>query len=345
MANPYCDFLPPGLADNNIAIQKLAYSMALSHSYATNSARIENVTYCIWNYILLALTQERADHIIIPQHVMEFVGDETDDSADTSMHTEAIANDNKLYPDFAIIRIALEGPEIPNINLHSWRDLFAKLRRSPVPALVEVKRPASRRNDKKAATELRVSLREAMADVLMQAFYLFSDVDLHQERIILIVGSGEWWRWRLATRQQIFDSVEKIRAMEDYNHDVEMMFVLRPLAEGAKKDLDTAYKGKVKAQELPDRQRSQRQAERKVTESFPEINESSGKCKARRGGQGSSNDEGQPGDPSDQPGDESVVDDINDAYPLDGYWSLKLKLWTNASNQRLYLVHKSLGEM
>ena len=42
--------------------------------------------------------------------------------------------------------------------------------------------------------------------------------------------------------------------------------------------------------------------------------------------------------------EEDVVNNVQDAYPPPGKFSLNMKLWTPASNQRMFLIHQELGK-
>jgi hypothetical protein len=137
------DFSLPGVQHDNGMMAKLLYSTALSYSGANNCAHLEHITYCLWTHILIALTDDRSDLIIAPQWVVQLFDKPADDHGDTSLDITFTVpkRTQKLFPDFAVLRIVHKDAAAPLPPLCNWRNL--KLKRCPAPILVEIKRPAS----------------------------------------------------------------------------------------------------------------------------------------------------------------------------------------------------------
>jgi hypothetical protein len=100
------NFSLPGVQCHGaVTIEKFLYCTALAYSSANNRARLEHLTYCIWNHILIALTDDHSDLIIAPQWVVQLFNKPEDDHGDILLDVTFTMSKKtkKLFPDFAVI--------------------------------------------------------------------------------------------------------------------------------------------------------------------------------------------------------------------------------------------------
>lgn len=227
-------FILPGRLTNPLAFTKLQIAKAYALSRSCNPRNIEFPLYGLWSQYLMDLTSDSRFLIVIPQHLLYYVptedssdSDEGDsnveDLADTSISTidsrpstKPERSAKEILPDFAIIRV------ICRFRNYVLRPTYLnlKIRYAGVPILVEVKRGGSRSLD--GVDFLRstsVEVERAMDDLYRQAAYMFT-MHQRQKYVVLVACSGIYWSCTLIDRDNIMDRVAQ-QPTDDFQPDVD----------------------------------------------------------------------------------------------------------------------------
>lgn len=377
------EFLLPGVQRHpRVTSTKLMYATILAYSSTNNTARVEHITYSIWNHILVALTDDREDLVVAPQWLVRLFTAHDQDLGDTSFDTQPNTRTTRiLVPDFAVIQMKRKNSETPLPLLRLWRQV--KLKQCPVPVLVEAKRPPSRRI---ADTNFRATkeiINRAQKDASNQASYLFSR-KISQPWVIIIASSGKWWRWRIVTKKQIETELRRMRKSRDGDFRLTMKFINEGVHDapsgsesseyGNKSDEDVSeesegldFDGKREGEDDSEDEEDDSEDGEDTREEDNDGDEES------NGRQSNEYDEPLVSSTSDGPGEsrhsnissdagsdededkklgmdsheeEMVQDDINDsdAAPRPDEWCGYIRLWNPAHNQRMYLIHQKLQE-
>jgi hypothetical protein len=217
-ARAHLDFILPGLRNNPTAVRKWMLALAYAYSRRWNPRRLEYHFYGIWNRVFSHLTDDQETLIIIPQSLIYYV-DSPRNIADISIGTFAEPDANDIVPDFAVAHVHYSWRQ----RVHTPDDLASLVlwdamivQYVGIPILVEVKRPPSR-NLKGVDFQAALSsyLNDAIADLERQASHLFADHTRASQKSVILIGcSGEWWRWRVATRDD-FQEYEKLGVLDE----------------------------------------------------------------------------------------------------------------------------------
>jgi hypothetical protein len=249
---------------------------------------------------------------------------------DESVATAAQADATKLTPDFSIVKaqVILRPTATASINrlpFSSWNDIAAKA--FIVPFIAELKRPPTRRSPsaKLFARDLMGIFHEAYRCLEDQVENAFATQSTNVDRVITFACVGEWWTWKIATREQY--------VTDDSSNDI-----LPP-------PFSTSNPWEP-SQRLP-RDAKNAEARRKYTSSpSPPLRQSDKLLyHPRRQGEGDKKKR------SDHPiryedlgvEMEQVRSHVELAKPPDNDWSKLIRLGSPASNQRLFLIHRFLG--
>ncbi|KAF8066617.1 hypothetical protein FPV67DRAFT_1670111 [Lyophyllum atratum] len=204
------DFQLPGLANNPHALPALIVTMTFGYSRRGNRRRLEDHFHGFWNQVLTHLVFAEQYLFLAPQMSVYF--EETPPSnPNLSIETQP-GRAEELRPDFTIMGTRLRNatkqdstsyrPEFPD-DFRLWNNMVFE---SGTPrAFVELKRPPSRKiNDAAAfAKALGDTLEFARVNAYDQAGIAFQRKDFAAaDSIILIVAAGEWWQFRIITREE-----------------------------------------------------------------------------------------------------------------------------------------------
>lgn len=290
-------------------MQKSLLALSFAYSRRWNPRHLEYHFYGIWNRIFGHLTDDQENLICIPQSLVYYV-DSLTNTADISFGTFAEPDAKDVLPDFAVVHVNYslrQKISASNCDLTYW-DAF-KVDYVGIPILVEVKQPPGcTLKGRDFGSILSSYLNTAVTNLENQTFHLFADhTCICQKSVILVACSGEWWRWRVAMYEE-FQEYSKFDVIEG---------------------------GKV---------------EKVVVEDKEDEDEDNRVYVLERAKQ-----EDYDSDPLNielmahiiDIGDDeaSVVDDIEQAWPPKGAWSINLRLGMTASNQRFYLIHKRLSDV
>lgn len=175
---------------------KVKLAFAFNRSYHSNIRNLEFRTYGAWTHILTELVREISGVFVVPQHVLWFDPDDTDNNPNSSFGstaTQSKATVHSRVPDWALVHATAKP--LPN-KPQRW-----KITHHGVPLFVEAKRAASRKVDLDLGCVLRC-VELAQQDAITQAAILFQ---MHpcQKQVITIACAGEWWSCRVVKESDV----------------------------------------------------------------------------------------------------------------------------------------------
>jgi hypothetical protein len=157
---------------------------------------------------------------------------------------------------------------------------------------------------------LMSTFQTAEMDLDRQASYLFkSGTYTHQKSVILIGCVGEWWRWKVVTRDAVEESVGDLLTGTPFGEDGDPLPKSEQLDDEDDDLLEIHYRDPLSGSE------SDEDDELNITSRERQIDVD----------------------------EEMDYDDADDAWP--GEWSSNIRLGTPASNQRFYLLHRHLTQL
>ena len=196
----------------------LFVGIALGYSRSFNRRRLEYYLYAAWLPFADAIVGDlKAKGVLVaPQWPLFY---NTSDNGDPNISGNTVAEPNALgvLIDIAIVITYLESrpTTVADLLARLYRSLkdgsmifpqpytLARISHLVVPFLIELKRcpPRHYMTPKSWLESTRKIMLAAMDQVEEQAQCLFSMVTYgHQDFVILIAGSGEYWRWRRVNR-------------------------------------------------------------------------------------------------------------------------------------------------
>ncbi|OBZ74490.1 hypothetical protein A0H81_05333 [Grifola frondosa] len=360
---PRTDFTPPGLrkqrkpSEYMMALRtKVMLSAAVLYSRRFNRRRVEYLSYGLWNMVARSWTDDDPSLLVIPQYLL-YAADDSDDDPETSFDTvPGRPAGGECIPDFAIIRImhhwrdpnpiaTRSDPEpsyISAANLLNWTSI--QIDKVRIPVLCEVKRPPCRHATGELFRDsLSKSLLLAMSQLSRRVKLIFTDANrMEQDSAILVASTGEWWSWRLQTRANIdVPDPQLIAPREDEERDGDGD-VLRGLNE--------EHNARQERRDSGDGRRNSSDGRRnwddvlRDLEDVADLGDEPGDVVPVDVDQEGYDEviDGALQRNVDYPDQAKVVDNIEDARP-GPTWSKPMLLWTPASNQRMYVLHKYLS--
>ncbi|PPQ79144.1 hypothetical protein CVT25_002877 [Psilocybe cyanescens] len=211
-SHPHTDFVLPGSNASGHFDQSLIATIAYAYSRKWNKRRLECHCYAFWNLVLMGLVGDlEPNAVVLPQFSLH---DQADPSADVSTLTMADENAKNITPDFIIglFKITQRGSTPPDAVLldatlpfTKWADI--EVTAMIIPLLAEIKRPPIRSatSQSEFADSLVNLLDQAKQQLVTQAEYAFQMQPETVDAIVLLACSGEWWCWRIISRQDLQD--------------------------------------------------------------------------------------------------------------------------------------------
>jgi len=307
----HSDFLLPGLSANPNGLASLIVTLAFAYSRRWNRRRLEHHTYAFWDRVLSYLIYDLEPYLFhIPQLAIH---NPPIQHPDLSIRTDPGANGDEYLPDFSVMGVSALNRFVTSNSqkpcfpaLENWDKL--KITSAKPFLIAELKRtaPRSAKNVLHFREKLETLMRLAIEDVEDQARLAFG-VTLYKElnAIILIAACGEWWRFRVATR-------DGMKSEDTFN------LLESPDEEDSNFDVD----------------------ENDMVSYNKHSSESRGETKKVPGHRVSAlqryTDLGPGGDM------DVLKGDVENAMPEIDEWSGNICFGTGASNQRLFLIHRWL---
>lgn len=312
---------------------------AWAYSSKCNNRRLEHHFHGIWNLVFQDLIADLGPYIfVVPQYQIDSAYNGPI-APDDSIATAAQPNATECTPDFSIVKTyAILRPEV-TINIEhlpyiSWNSVAVKA--FIVPLIGELKHPPTRRSPSLASfvENLKSMFDEAYRSLEKQVENAFAMQSTNVNRMILCACVGEWWSWKIATRDH-YTTDDSDKDFQNTSSDI-----LPP-------SLFIQTVGRI-VNDRPARAAKNEKARAKcIDPPNPPAVQSSDKLPYhphRRGEEHMRKRSEYPIHYEDL-GEymEQVAADVELAKPLDNDWSKYIRLGTPASNQRLFLIHRFLG--
>ncbi|GLB40056.1 hypothetical protein LshimejAT787_0705660 [Lyophyllum shimeji] len=220
--------LNPGLNGNRNALLPLIVAIVFAYSRRANRRRLEDHFHAFWNLVLGHLIHDEPQLMLAPQ-MSVYLTNEDDLPPGPNVSLDTVAGrEEERRPDFIIMGVRLlnflEGkstndyPMFP-LDFSEWNDMV--FRTATPRAVIELKTPPPRRIDDAAefTKSLEGRFTDAATDAQAQAMIVFERADyVNMTSLILIIAVGEWWRFRIFTRDEYEDvkqSLEKFSFFEE----------------------------------------------------------------------------------------------------------------------------------
>lgn len=326
--------------------------LAYAYSQFYNSRRVESLFYGIWDTVLNDLVFDMTPKVfVVPQLLLDTGYTKKSSNPDASIATVAQKGAKEVTPDFGLVEIQYTLP--PGLSLTNISE-FPRviIRAAKTPALVEVKRPPTRRptSISEFRSEVESLLLAAQEELDIQAETAFREQN-NTTSIVLIACSGVWWTWRSVTRQAL--EPEPVNFAD---------FILEMVAPPAKKpddpdrsseedDSDEEYMPGRK-EELPMnpreiRARGMRERQMYTTEKEPPVTRADlVPYKPGVKGEGKTREK-RPVQYFTDLGEDymaPVMENVEDARPTGKLWAKILHLGSQASNQNMYLIYNEIAQ-
>jgi len=316
---------------------------AWAYSSKCNNRRLEHPFYGIWNLVLQDLIADLAPHLfVIPQYQIDSI-DKGPVAPDESIATAAQANATEFTPDFSMVkaRVILRPAVTLNIDqlpFNSWNNVTIKA--FIVPCIAELKHPPTRRAPslKSFVEDLIITFQQAYRCLEEQVENAFAMQSTNVNRIILFACVGEWWSWKIATRDRyITDNGSDSSSLDSSNSILPSLF-----SPAGPMNLPQAQR------QQPSRHAKNDNVRDKYTNPPSPPLQLSDKLPYRPRTRGAGDKKKRQLEHPVRYEDlgeemEQVRTNVEHAKPLDNDWSKFILLGSPASNQRLFLIHRFLG--
>lgn len=227
----HTDFKLPGLAANPDAITSLIVAFVFAYSRRANRRRLEDHFHGFWNLVLGHLVYGSPYLILAPQMSIYYRNeDNLPPHPEISFQTTA-GKEEERRPDFTIMGVRISSiasskssPSTPGFGkeFKNWNEMVFN---SATPRiLVELKRPPSRHLDSQASFEeaLEYQFFYASLSAYEQAVTAFNCDDFaSMDSIILINAVGEWWRFRILTRDEVETANKAVPFFQELDEEQE----------------------------------------------------------------------------------------------------------------------------
>ena len=218
---PFANFVLPVQPS---ALDTLIVATAFAYSRVWNRRRLENLSYGFWNHLLICLISTLAPNLFFIPQLTIYNAPEPREFPDLSINTVAEKDADERQPDFAIMgtqfrrrddkKKGSSGFIVPN-DFQQWDEI--KISAAEPFLLAEIKPPPPRHIDNvnQFRIDLQNILKDATGQAEDQAKLAFNDDVYKMDRMILIVGCGEWWRFMIANRAYFERGGDFFGEMED----------------------------------------------------------------------------------------------------------------------------------
>lgn len=346
----HTDFVLPGTSVRGSDRWTLALAYAYSQFY--NSRRVESLFYGIWDTVLNDLVFDMTPKVfVVPQLLLDTGFTKSNPNPNASIATVAQKGAKDITPDFGLAEIQYTIP--PGLSLTNILD-FPRviITAAKTPALVEVKRPPTRRPESvlEFRSEVESLLLAAQADLDIQAENAFQE-QRNTTSIVLIACSGVWWTWRSVTRQALEPEPTDFA---DFFLEIEAAATEQaenPDRSSEEDDSDGEYipSGKGKLPVTPREIRGRGTGERQIytmEKEPPVTREDLVPYKPGVKGEGKTRQK-RPVQYFTDLGEDymaPVMENVEDARPTGKLWAKILHLGSQASNQNMYLIYNEIAQ-
>ncbi|KAF8231249.1 hypothetical protein L208DRAFT_1033016, partial [Tricholoma matsutake] len=208
----HSDFELPGLTQTGPSMERWIVPTAWAYSSKCNNRRLEHPFHGVWDLIFHDLIADLGPYVfVVPQYQIDSLSNGPA-APDESVATAAQPDATKLTPDFSIVKAHVilrptATMTIDRLPFSSWNEIAAKT--FIVPFIAELKRPPTRRPPsaqwfvEALSSTFRIAYR-CLEDQVENAFMMQST---NVDRIIMFACVGEWWSWKIATREQYSDKI------------------------------------------------------------------------------------------------------------------------------------------
>ncbi|KAJ3512704.1 hypothetical protein NLJ89_g3375 [Agrocybe chaxingu] len=203
---PFEDYQLPGLRNNPKAALELMAKIAFAYDVSYNKRGLESFSYAFWEDILKMLVVDMKKFVWpMPQLLAYYSsGDSDEDGGYISAKTEPDSEATNRIPDFtcigAVIADHLKGDYT---DLQRWDQIVIQ---NAKPVIVmELKSFGSRRSItiEDYTSNVVAKIVTAQEQALLQAAVIFhKEANIRADRLLLLVGAGEWWSFRLIKKDE-----------------------------------------------------------------------------------------------------------------------------------------------
>lgn len=308
------DFILPGRRNDNIPFFKASLGKAFANSRATNPRNVEYPWYGYWSQILVDLTSEYRRLIVIPQHLLYYTSEEDTSKEDISEEDITVDDPDTSIPSVITTPQPHAHEIVPDFAIIRiilrWRDPEApkKWRNIKIRHAGVPLLVEIKRAGSRAATSLEetlVHMAIAQNEAMLQAAYLFRMIPV-QQSVMLMACTGRWWSCRIVTREEIENLEDEIDA--EFNPDE------NELDEDSDDEIDN---DDGIGNELTGNDLNQLEDEA---------------------------EDAQDGGEEDEFYLEPIVDEAELELPT-SEWTKAMRLESRASKQKMFLIHRRLGEV
>jgi hypothetical protein len=351
MSQTHSDFELPGFSSRGLASWIVGVSFAYSGKW--NLRNLENHFHAFWNRVLTDLVNDlEPDTIVIPQFQFGTLND-VPLALDESIAMTPQAEAKEIMPDFSIAIFHLVRrhtsptlsipPALFPATFDSWRDI--QVRQMKIPLIAELKRPPTRHAEcKEDFTEaLIVQMQLAHADLLKQVEHAFLMQPV-AKKIVLLACCREWWSWMIATRavhvqEPVLQDLLKIEDEEES----EVNITLHDIPESRTQEhLPHRTKNVAKGTYCDPPPSPPCESEKVPYKPRPRGSKAPGGEGDARGQENTKNVQFKRYTELKEGAMETVKPNVEDATPVDDEWSLPILFGSEASAQRLFLIHRFL---
>lgn len=325
----HSDFELPGLTQTGPSMERWIVPTAWAYSSKCNNRRLEHPFHGVWDLIFHDLIADLGPYVfVVPQYQIDSLSNGPA-APDESVATAAQPDATKLTPDFSIVKAHVilrptATMTIDRLPFSSWNEIAAKT--FIVPFIAELKRPPTRRPPSAQwfVEALSSTFRNAYRCLEDQVENAFMMQSTNVDRIIMFACVGEWWSWKIATREQY--------VTDDPSNDI------LPPAFSTTDHWDPSQRKPRTAKNAEARRKytSPPSPPRRESDKIPYC--------PRRQGEGDKERSEHAIRYEDLGADmEPVRTNVELAKPPDNDWSKFIRLGSPAFNQRLFLIHRFLG--